>query len=96
MKDSEKEKLLKDIDALLARLSDYRRSGLYQSESICIQLEWCKDRLSGKLDEAAPGPLTMGLIATREFDMWGSEPELAEEVNRIEKLAHRALKVPRW
>lgn len=27
----------------------------------------------------------MGLIATREFDMWGDKPELAALINQIQR-----------
>jgi hypothetical protein len=33
----------------------------------------------------------MGLIATRELDMYGDRPELAELINRIQQEVERAL-----
>jgi hypothetical protein len=33
----------------------------------------------------------MGLIATRELDMYGHRPELAELINRIQQEVERAL-----
>ena len=80
---SEKELLLQKIDEALVRLSQYREKGLFQSETICLQLECCRDKLLGKGSEALT-PFTMGLIATREFDMWGDEPDLAEAINWIQ------------
>jgi len=38
-----------------------------------------------------PGPLTMGLIATREFDMYGDNPALAGLINEIQHEANRLL-----
>jgi hypothetical protein len=42
--------------------------------------------------EPRPGPFSMGLIATREFDMWGDNPELALLINRIQTEAERTLR----
>jgi hypothetical protein len=33
----------------------------------------------------------MGLIATRAFDMYGDEPELASLINEVESLTNRRL-----
>ena len=49
------------------------------------QLIWCRAQLAGQLSETKQGPLTMGLIATREFDMWGDNPELAALINQIQR-----------
>lgn len=73
------------IDAALARIASYAEQDLYQSRSIQRQLLWCRGRLTGGCTEPAPGPLSMGLIATREFDMYGQEPDLADMINQVQR-----------
>lgn len=82
--------ILTKIDQALARIEPYAEQDLYQAESIRRQLLWCRGQLRGEDTEPAPGPLTMGLIATREFDMYGNEPDLARLINEIEKAAQAA------
>ena len=53
--------------------------------SIRRQLIWCRGTVDGTPVEPAPGPLSMGLLATRELDMYGSNPEMAALVNRIQE-----------
>lgn len=53
--------------------------------SIHRQLLWCRSQKSGEPSEPKQGPLTMGVIATREFDMWGDRPELAALINQIQR-----------
>ncbi len=52
--------------------------------SIVRQLTWCRGTVRREPVESAPGPFSMGLMATREFDMYGSNPELAALINRIQ------------
>ena len=83
--------IIEQIDSALKSLETYRATDTHQAESICRQLEWCKSAILGNACEHAPGPLTMGIIATREFDMWGNEPELAECINEIQRKAIEVL-----
>ncbi len=54
--------------------------------SIERQLLWCRHFVLGVPREDPPGPLSMGLIAVREFDMYGDRPELAALVNDVQRL----------
>ena len=83
--------LLAEIDAILRNLASGEAQGWDVAQSICRQLRWCRDVLLGTPVESAPGPFSMGLIATREFDMYGSEPELASRINRIQEEMNRRL-----
>lgn len=78
-------RVLAQIDEALQRLAEYRRQELFQAESISLQLEWCRGMLRGDEMPDPPGPLAMGIQATREFDMWGNEPDLARMINEIER-----------
>ena len=49
------------------------------------QLEWCRDYVSGLDVPEHPGSFSMGIIATREMDMYGDQRELAELINAIER-----------
>ena len=73
------------IDAALEQIQPMADAGWAQAQSIARQLHWCRGVLRGEAIERAPGPLSMGLIATREFDMYGSQPELAALINDIER-----------
>ena len=55
------------------------------AQTILRQIEWCRMLLMGLPVEPRPGPFPMGLIATREFDMYGDQPGLAEQINEIQK-----------
>jgi hypothetical protein len=55
------------------------------AESIRRQLNWCLAFARGKEPKPAPGSFSMGLIATREFDMYGDQPELALLINQIQR-----------
>ena len=63
-------------------------AGWAPAHSIERQLRWCRAFALGERREERPGPFSMGLIATREFDMWGNEPELASLINEVERLAN--------
>ena len=45
------------------------------AQTILRQLEWCRLLLLGLPGEPRPGPFSMGIIATREFDMYGDQPD---------------------
>lgn len=82
--------LLREIEQALAQTEPMAAAGWEQAESIVRQLHWCRGAVRGEAVEAAPGPLSMGLIATREFDMYGSDPALAALINRIQDAVQRA------
>jgi hypothetical protein len=80
----DKELLLK-IDEALRGVEEAGGDLLPQTSSIKRQLAWCRDYLSGGVPPfEMPGPFSMGLIAVREFDMYGHRPELATLINEIE------------
>lgn len=76
------------IDEALARIEPMVEAGWGPAESIARQLRWCRALALNEPREERPGPFSMGLIATREFDMWGNEPELASLINEVERLAN--------
>lgn len=78
---------LAKIDAALAQIVPMAEAGWAPAHSIERQLRWCRAFALGEAREERPGPFSMGLIATRELDMWGSEPELAGLINEVERLA---------
>ena len=55
------------------------------AESITRQLRWCAALAAGEPREERPGAFSMGLIATREFDMYGDRPELASLINEVQR-----------
>jgi hypothetical protein len=61
------------------------------AQSIARQLNWCLALANNESREPMPGPLTMGLIATREFDMYGDNPELAQLINEVQYEANKLL-----
>ncbi|MBM3620959.1 MAG: hypothetical protein FJX20_09735 [Alphaproteobacteria bacterium] len=79
---------LAKIDEALAQIEPMAAAGLGVAESILRQLRWCRAFALGEPREERPGPFSMGMIATRNFDMWGSEPELASLINEVERLAN--------
>lgn len=79
---------LAKVDEALARIEPMVEAGWAPSESIARQLRWCRALALNEPREERPGPFSMGLIATREFDMWGNEPELASLINEVERLAN--------
>lgn len=77
--------LLEKIDRALAEIQPLADQGWEQAQSIARQLHWCRGTVRGEAVETPPGPLSMGLIATREFDMYGQEPERARLINDIQR-----------
>jgi hypothetical protein len=84
---------LAKIDEALARIAPMAEAGWGPAQSIARQLRWCRALALGERREERPGPFSMGLIATRNFDMWGDEPELASLINEVERLANIRLEV---
>ncbi len=80
--------LLAKIDEALAQISPMAEAGLGPAHSIERQLRWCRAYVLDEPREERPGPFSMGLIATRNFDMWGNEPELASLINEVERLTN--------
>lgn len=82
--------LLADIEAALAQITPMREAGWEPAQSMERQLNWCKAHLLHQPNEERPGPFSMGLMATREFDMYGNDPDLASLINRIQsEMNHR-------
>lgn len=61
------------------------------AQSIARQLRWCLAYLTDQPREERPGPFSMGLIATREFDMYGDQPDLATLISEIQSNMERLL-----
>jgi hypothetical protein len=79
---------LAKIDQALKQVAPMADAGWAPAHSIARQLRWCRALALGEAREERPGPFSMGLIATRELDMWGNEPELASLINEVERLAN--------
>jgi hypothetical protein len=75
-----------DIDRALEALREHAGGGGPQEvvASLQRQLEWCRGYVGGAEMPERPGRFSMGLLATRELDMYGGRPELAALINEIE------------
>jgi hypothetical protein len=80
------EVLLAKIDAALADICPMAAQSFEPAVSIERQLRWCRNFVLGNAQEERPGPFSMGLIAVREFDMYGDRPELAALINDVQRL----------
>ncbi|MCR6475174.1 hypothetical protein NU688_03310 [Variovorax sp. ZS18.2.2] len=85
------EELLEKIDAALADIRPMAAQSFEPAVSIERQLTWCRNFVLGHPQENRPGPFSMGLIAVREFDMYGDRPELATLVNDVQNLVQAKL-----
>lgn len=85
------EQLLARAQAALAQIEPMAAQGWGPAESIARQLRWCVDFASGLPRGERPGPFSMGLIATRELDMYGDQPELASLINEVQRQVEREL-----
>ncbi len=83
--------LLARIDAALAEIIPMDEAGWEPATSMRRQLVWCRALVLGEPREPMPGPFSMGLMATREFDMYGHQPELARLINEIQHAAEALL-----
>lgn len=83
--------LLARIDAALAQIEPMASQSFAPAQSIRLQLRWCRDVALGISREPMPGALTMGLIAVREFDMYGDRPELSTLINEVQSLMEKEL-----
>lgn len=77
--------LLQKIDEVLSVIEPMLPTTSPNVQSIHRQLTWCRAQISVETPESKQGPLAMGPIATREFDMWGDNPELAALINEIQR-----------
>jgi hypothetical protein len=86
------EALLARIDSALAQIEPMASHSFEPALSIRRQLRWCRDFVCGVTRESMPGALTMGLIAVREFDMYGDRPELASLINDVQRLVEEEMR----
>ena len=61
------------------------------AESITRQLRWRVAFAANETCEERLGPFSLGLIATRELDMYGGQPELASLINEVQREAEDLL-----
>ncbi|MHA3772347.1 hypothetical protein ACXR0O_12510 [Verrucomicrobiota bacterium sgz303538] len=64
---SSRHELLRKVELALGDIPSDAASGSF-AHSIREQLLWCRERLSGRPVEDAPGPLTIARLAVREYD----------------------------
>ncbi|GJG98517.1 hypothetical protein [Cupriavidus pauculus] len=83
--------LLELIDSALREIQPMAAQAFEPAVSIERQLNWCRSFECGLPIEPAPGPFSMGLIAVREFDMYGDMPELASLINKVQRLVEAKL-----
>ena len=83
--------LTEKIDKALAGVERHGGDRLAHMSSIKKQLLWCRSYLSGSPPFPLPEPLSMGLLATRNLDMYDDDPELALLINKIEAEMSRLL-----
>ncbi len=77
--------LLELIDEALEEIRPMVAATWEPAVSIQRQLDWCRLFELGLPTEPRPGPFSMGLIAVREFDMYGDRPELSTLINEIQR-----------
>jgi hypothetical protein len=83
--------LVEKIQIALKLIKPLAETGWPPAQSILRQLTWCESFVSGRPTETRPGPFSMGLIATREFDMYGDQPGLALSINEIQRAVEALL-----
>lgn len=76
--------LLRKIQSAIQQIQPLSSKGWPPGQSILRQLAWCEGFVSGCPSDTAPGPLSMGLIAIRELDMYGDKPDLALLISDIQ------------
>ena len=82
---SDAEELLRRVEEALEGIEQEGGDAFPPMASVKRQLLWCRAHLRGEEPGAPPGPFDMGLIAMRELDMYGDNPDLALEVYQIER-----------
>ncbi len=83
--------LLTKAQTALVQVEPMAAQGWGPAESSARQLRWCTALAADEPHEKRPGPFSMGLIATREFDMYGDQPELASLINEVQREAEELL-----
>ena len=86
-----REPLLTMARSALEQIEPLAAQGWAPAQSIARQLRWCVAFAGGQPCPERPGPFSMGLIATRELDMHGDRPELAELISQVQQEVERAL-----
>ncbi len=91
--------LLDDIDRALAQLAEVEREREEGPEVVATlrrQLAWCRAFVAtGSEPGPRPGPFSMGLVATRQLDMYGGNPALAALINEVQDAVEARLKSKR-
>jgi hypothetical protein len=88
--------LLAQVESALAQITPMAEAGWDPAVSMERQLKWCRANLRNEPTEERPGPFSMGLMATREFDMYGDNPDLASLINEIQRAMNRRLGLPEY
>ena len=83
--------LLDLANEALSQIGPIAEAGWAPAQSIERQLRWCVAFATNQPVAPRPGPFTMGLIATRELDMYGDRPDLALLINRVQEEVERVL-----
>ena len=83
--------LVELTERALAQIEPMAAQGWAPAESILLQLKWCLAFARGEKTEPRPGPFSMALIATRELDMYGDQPELGRLINQIQREVERVV-----
>ncbi len=86
-----KASLLEKVQRALLQIEPMAAHDWPPAHSIARQLRWCVAYLTDQPHEERPGPFSMGLIATREFDMYGDRPDLAALIFEIQSEMERLL-----
>lgn len=79
------DQLLTMAQSALSQIEPLAAQGWPPAQNIHRQLRWCVAFACGQAREDRPGPFSMGLIATRELDMYGDMPELAGLINQVQR-----------
>jgi hypothetical protein len=77
--------LIQKIQSALRLIEPMAQAGWQPAQTMLRQLIWCERFVSGQPKAPRPGPFSMGLIATRELDMYGDQPDLALLINEIQR-----------
>lgn len=77
--------LLELIEEALEEIRPMAAASWEPAVIIKRQLDWCRLFELGLPTEPRPGPFSMGLIAVREFDMYGDRPELSTLISDVQR-----------
>lgn len=86
--------LLELIDEAMKDIQPMAATAWEPAVSIGRQLEWIKLFALGLETGPRPGPFSMGLIAVREFDMYGDRPDLSARISEIQRRVEAKLAKP--